>query len=587
MIIGTLLVLVTWIVLNTVWIFAGLPFSGPRSGSRVHDLLPRLRRSMWWGAGLFTLVVLAVSITLPLRSAQALFAVVLALLPFVILGIISVRRLGRPRPARRPSLLLPLIASGWIALAYLAWAVLGPVTNYDTGLYHLGAISYAGDYAAIPGLANLYFPFGYNNAQFPLAAFLGNGPWQGEGFRLLNGLLLFAMVTDLVLRHRSRSLGTFVLAVGVVVALIPMVALDDYWMSSPTSDPAVMFLTLLSAAYLADGLTRRRGASADLAVASVLAILTVTLRPLMAVFALAVLAAVLLAQRAPGRRMPASAWLSVLGFGAFLGAVQSIRDYFLSGWLQFPLSFYAFDVPWLAEDPVGNRTATLGAARNPADLWNAAESWDWIGPWLMRLPSQWEPFLLGLLIAAALLVIWPVRARMPWRSLTFLLAPFVVVAVVWFLFSPPSFRFAWGPIFALGVIPLAMALRLWTKPDAKPALTLVAAWGFRGAALAVIVATSFTALWRSDPATRTNLTAWRIGSLSIDIPITPVTAPAVREETLASGLLVVMPVETDQCWAVYPLCTPQISQNVHLRGAAIDQGFSAEPTSLDAEEGSP
>ena len=55
------------------------------------------------------------------------------------------------------------------AVVYLAVAALGPVTNYDSGLYHLGAIRYAADFATIPGLANLYFPFGYGNAEFPLA----------------------------------------------------------------------------------------------------------------------------------------------------------------------------------------------------------------------------------------------------------------------------------------------------------------------------------------------------------------------------------------------------------------------------------
>ena len=84
-----------------------------------------------------------------------------------------------------------LLGSLAVAVMYLAAAALGPVTNYDSWLYHLGAIKYAGDFATIPGLSNLYFPFGYNTSLYPLGAFLGNGPWAGGGYRLANGLIVF------------------------------------------------------------------------------------------------------------------------------------------------------------------------------------------------------------------------------------------------------------------------------------------------------------------------------------------------------------------------------------------------------------
>ncbi|MEY3799028.1 MAG: hypothetical protein RLZZ406_329 [Pseudomonadota bacterium] len=33
-----------------------------------------------------------------------------------------------------------------------------------------------------------------------IGAFLGNGPWEGDGYRLINGLLMMLMATDLALR---------------------------------------------------------------------------------------------------------------------------------------------------------------------------------------------------------------------------------------------------------------------------------------------------------------------------------------------------------------------------------------------------
>jgi hypothetical protein len=575
MVIGTVLVLLTWTLVLAVWIGSGYALTGRPSGSRTQSVAVRARRSVWWGLALFTVAVLAVGLFAPLWSGTALLVVVAILTPFVAIGVLAFRRqlMNQTRSRRVRPLTTPVAVAGVIALVYLAWAALGPATNYDTGLYHLGAIRYAGEFATIPGLANLYFPFGYNTAQFPLAAFLGNGPWGAGGFRLINGLLLFAMVADLLLRLRSRSLGTYILAVGVVVTLVPMVALDDYWVTSPSSDPAVMIITFLSLAYLADGLVNRRDGSADLVIALVLAIVSVTLRPLMAVFALAVLAVVLFSQRRSSERISPKAWVSVLILGGVLGVIQSARDYLLSGWLQFPLSVFAFDVPWRAANPAENRTATLGAARDPLNLWDAAESWNWIGPWIQRLPMQWEPFLFIGLLVAAIVVLVPLRFRIRWRLLLAITTPALVTVVIWFLFSPPSFRFAWGPVFALGILPLAMALHSWgTGTNVRSRFDLPR-WAFVAAGVVVLAVTVFTAVFRSDPQSRTELVVWQLGPVTIDVPAAPALLPPVREQMLTSGLMVRIPTESDQCWAVYPLCTAQLAPTVALRGNDIGKGF--------------
>ena len=589
--IGALLVLLTWALLLGVWMIVGAAATSPRITANAGDLRTRLRRSIWWGFALFTLAVLAVGIWFPLGSAQALIVVVAILAPIAALGAVSLLRnephrknTATPSPIAAPSMLSRRLLAGALAIAvvYLAWAALGPVTNYDTGLYHLGAIRYAADYPTISGLANLYFPFGYNNAQFPLAAFLGNGPWGGEGYRLLNGLLFAGLVADLFLRGRSRSLGTYVLLVGSVVVAIPMVALDDYWITSPTSDSSVFILTMVAVVYLADGLAKARSApnkaGADLLVALVLAVLTVTLRPLMAVFALAMLAVVIYVQlrKTPGAgrpRLPGRAWALWAGLAAALATVQSARDYLLSGWLQYPLSLLPFNVPWRAPDPVWNRTPTLGAARDPSDLWAATEGYAWIGPWLGRLPSQWEAYLLALLLLAAAVGLFTARGLIRLRVLVVALIPVIALDVLWFLASPPSFRFAWGPLFALGVIPLGAALQAWHRAR-TPRPTTLATATMTVAALAVLAITAVTAIWRSDPQTRTTAVEWRLGGVALSFPATPITEAPVTERTLDSGLTVLIPTESDQCWANYPLCTAQLESTVALRGADIAEGFA-------------
>ncbi len=70
------------------------------------------------------------------------------------------------------------------------------------------------------------------------------------------------------------------------------------------------------------------------------------------------------------------------GLGISLLVTQSTRDYFLSDWLQYPLSLFSFNVPWLAVNPADNRAATLGNARNPLDIWGSVDGFAWVGPYL-------------------------------------------------------------------------------------------------------------------------------------------------------------------------------------------------------------
>lgn len=303
MLTGTLLVLGTWVILVGILMGAGLI---PAIASAPHaDANTHLRASLWWGLGVATLLVLVVGLFVPLGSASA------GLLiggPLLVLSGAGVIRLARRRPLRlalkRPRGSASLVLVSLVAMVvYLAYKTLGPATNYDTGLYHWGLIRYLSDFGNVPGLANLFLPFGYANAQFPLAAALTSGPWQAEGWRLLNGLLVVLVSVDLALRIVGRrwTWGTFTLLVGITGASLPLVAMADSIVTSPTSDTSVLLLTLVSTVYLADVLDRYSKASRvsqslvnqerlalNLGVVLVTTGLAIAMRPTMLAYALGV-----------------------------------------------------------------------------------------------------------------------------------------------------------------------------------------------------------------------------------------------------------------------------------------------------------
>lgn len=572
---GALLALLTWALAVLVIVSLGLLPSV--AASRGASTSGTLRHSLWWGLLVAIAFTYLVNLVLPLRSAGtgALLAALVAAMGIPGWWLWRRRCSERQRGAgnhRFPTLLL--LGAAAVAVV-LAVAAVGPVTNYDSGLYHLQAIRYAAEFATVPGLASVYFPLGYANAEFPLAALLGVGPWGLDGYRLVNGLVVVLALVDLLMRAlpRRRGPGFYILLSGITVVVITMVPLSDYWVTSPTQDSSVFVLTIVATAYLADVIARRRW-TAPAAALGALAITLVLMRPTMVVFALlcaSVVAAVSWRRR---RTTPASIAVPpavALGAaGVVVAVAATARDYVLSGWLQYPLSIHAFDVEWLAPDPANQRIATLGAARDPEDLWTAAESWNWIPAWFARLPGQWETFALGLLLlaAAAALVSTRRRTSLRGRGLVVALVPVIGATAFWWAFTPPSFRFAWGLVFSLGTMPIGWCLwRLQRagRPEAPNAAVASAACVMVG--ISVI-----TAVVRIDYGSITHRQEWTAG-ISVPYAVSPPIAGDVNVAVNESGLEFRVPREGDQCWLAFPTCSPMMLGTLRLRGEGIQSGY--------------
>jgi len=580
---GAVLVLVTWAFVVCVVVALGAfpaVLSSPGASGRAV-----VRRSLWWGLAVASIAALTLNLWLPMRAGSILLVLAVLALVSAGAGAMVWRRSSHGSTPRRPWswVDIALLVALGAGIAYLALAAVGPVTNYDTGLYHLGAIQYAGDYATMPGLANLFFPLGYSTSQFPMAALLGNGPWDGEGFRLLNGLVIVLMSVDLALRFvRVRAtVGSYVLLVGALAAWVPMIALSDYWVTSPSSDSAVFVMTVVATAYLADCAWGGRHWQADASVTIVIGVLLLALRPTMGFFLAAVVVVLALqAVRARDARRRDSwvGWALVAFASLAMVVVLTVRDYFLSGWLQYPLSIHAFNVAWRAPDPINERTATLGNARDPEHLWDAAHGWGWIPTWIGRLPHQWETYQFLALAAAAIVALLYARrvhGGLRLRALALAMVPSLVAAAAWFVASPPSFRFAWGPVFTIGTIPLGWAVFLMTRAGSRHRLASAVRHGGAVVVFAVVgvVLVAGCLVGRFGWSAPTAEHSWKLGPLAIGYRSATIEEPPVVSSTIASGMTVLMPTVGENCWAVFPLCTPRLPPTVHLRTGELQGGF--------------
>ena len=544
--------LLTWLSIGLVMVGLGLPV-----GVRVVSCrAAAIRVAIWVGVAMLVLIVSILSLLAPLRSFMSL-GIVLGLALFA--AALSLSRFARlPWKKRRLSRPWMILFCGVLIVGAVVWSisVTRAPTNYDSGLYHLGAIEYAAQAGAVPGLANLFAPLGYGNAQIPVAAFLTNGPLGSQGFEALNSFLLLLLPIDLLLRsysHARPRIGSLVLAAGIFTIYPPMLAMTDAWVISPTSDTAVLVFTLAAVSTLA--LTVRSG---QLTTARVLLIITPlavagAMRPqawLMFAAVLAVLVVVhfRLSPKQVHAGVPALLASALIPAG-LIAAVGLARDAVLSGWWLYPVNRFPLPVEWRAADPSGLLTSTLGIARDPGPAYQqAAQGYDWLLPWALRLPQTWEFWLLIALMAAGvvLVIISLGQGNAKLKRLLLAAAPGVLASVVWLLLTPPSFRFGWGPLFSTAAL-----LFGWGWVVNKWADRWIS--GLGGACILAV------AVWTGA----SRLPAW------------PTSPPEVLTDQvpITEDLVIESPAQGDQCWRTFPLCTSAPAGGLQLLGPDWTSGF--------------
>lgn len=487
----------------------------------------------------------------------------------------------------------PWRGRGWAiagALALLLFAsnrAIGPVENYDTGMYHLPVVNWAKSFAVVPGLVNLHGRLAFNSSSLLFAAALDQGPWTGRAAHIANSLLVawflvrVATAWTRVLSGTKRPGAWDVFDAMLLLPLAAILISGD--LSSLETDTPTSLLLLVSASRIlrALSLPTAQRAGNDFATVALLLSASMCVK----------LSAVVIA----GMLILVAAWTFRSAFGSWSDAVLRVlpapvllvllwmsRGVILSGYPMYPAGVFGFPVPWRA--PAEQAFAEAAWIRMSAHELNhnrIVAGFDWLLPWAKEIATdiRWmflvpAPAILAVLLALLLLV--RRRAlRDPYPRLA-LVASAVIGLIFWFVAAPHP-RFGMAPMWlATGVL---ATLALDTVGDAQwpRAVRLAAVSGLAASTVAVAGLLATGRLGGPNRRSDAHPIAGVFFPPGPDHGFYPVAMARLASYTTTSGLRLVVPRDNNLCWNGPLLCTPHPEPNLRLRVAGtLAGGFVAD-----------
>lgn len=415
--------------------------------------------SFWIGFASVVWLLILWNFFLPVRLPALVTVLTLAALclAWSAPALMQAVRHGRLRPRASEAAIL-LVGAVWVSNQCL-----GPFESWDGVLYHLQGVAWAKAYAVVPGLANLRGPLAFNNSSFLYDAMVDSGIWEGRGFHIANGLLVFVSVLQgLTAALQWRRGGATATPDRLLTLLLLPVAL--YYVPEVTNDSTDLPMALMLAAAVIESyrLVEKRGRSpVDRVTVVTIALLlagAISLKLSAAAFAITLLGVLFWRSGTGGwshRRVWATAavvWLLVLGPWAVRGIV-------LSGYPFFPLPYFGFPVDWRAPlEHARAEQAYIGFTERGFSWRIVGRGWLWIS-----FGREASAVVIPTILAAIGVVSWRRLAR---RGLTshvvrptwFLLLPSTVATILWVL-TAPSHRYA-PVLFWTGA---AVALTGWMR----------------------------------------------------------------------------------------------------------------------------
>ena len=423
---------------------------------------------------------------------------------------------------------------------------------------------------------------------FLCVAALNQGPWRDLGFHLFVGLLLSAIVISIAesffrvfLSQEQSPLNYFVL----LFAVPGIVWVLSGEIVGTNTDLPTTVVSIAAMIALFDGLQERmkpdgseRRIESRLLVAMMLFTLAITFK--ISSLALAGLGWGIALVQLFSLERPLIRKRQLIVAATLLTSVLAIpwliRGVVLSGYPLFPSSAFAVPVDWRVPRTTADMLAHVNRswARIPHAGFEETSGIRWIGRWVAGAIKNRVDLISPVLISLAGFIF--LLRRRVFKDLFWLklLLPSLGGLVFWFSLAP-AFRFGESAIWTTAACMGAVALQ-----QVLPAISL------RGRQVALFGLLALGG-WCSYPRT-----LWKVYFRPLlDVHgFLPVPQARTMPYGLSSGLIVRVPIETNQCWDATIPCSPYFAESLQLRyGQNLRWGFRVEglDSSLSSDKFTP
>jgi hypothetical protein len=517
--------------------------------------------------GLAALSVLAtlLSLFIPL-SASAVGIVLAGAVLILVWQLFSGRLKMYVSQMRFQASLLALLLFALVVVSIMEQATHRP-SNPDSGIYHAQTIRWAETYPAVPGLGNLHGRLAFNSSWLVVQSLFSFAFLGLQSFRYLPALLSLLVLLDCIGGLNKWLHGKINPANILKTFLIPIFfTVLPSEISSPGTDvPVVLLIWFIAAAWLERPRRGIRGPGIHDLSLFILVLFTITIKlsaaPLLILAALVGISAL---------HRPVQIGKLVIVAAVFL-APWFARSVIQSGYLVYPVAALdIFQVNWKVPSSDANveRDAIVAYARLPRLERSevlAMPTNIWLRLWYENLPPN-RKLMLGLAVLSPFLLIGILTVETLWRERfriwnIYLMQVYVTALLggIYWLFTAPDFRFGYGFLMQLILIPLLLPVT-WISRELNSRTRLLPIAVVTGLILfqVVFLVRSF------QPATFLQRVL-----LPLNYPVFPSEPCALRDRKV----LCASEMSYSECWYDPFPCIPFPRPEVEFRGKTLQEGF--------------
>lgn len=368
-------------------------------------------------------------------------------------------------------------------LAYVIYKSSGPITNPDTGSYHLPLIKWIEDYPVIKGLANVHSRFGFNYQYFNLGAIYGLSFIKGSTLHGLNGyfyLLIGLFLLRKLMECRQKNAAEIFMYATTLFFFVNMSN------AASSFSPDVPASTLACAAIIIF-LTANKNEDQSLLIVFLLSVGAFLFKiSYFPVLLLNLYALYFYFQR---KELLTILWMG--GIFIIMIAPFLIRNYLMSGYLVYPYyKIDLFDVVWKVplEVAVFEKNALLDSMLGTKNI-DKLGFWDMVERWYLTINKVNSAYKMIFLAFSGAFVIYIIKIFKDFatgiRVRDLVLHVFFLFSIFFWLTNAPDPRFASGFLYLFIGYNL-FHLAGWAKIAVHPGITDISLLGMSIICLLII-----------------------------------------------------------------------------------------------------